>query len=305
MRNAFFILFFLSAVLLVIAPAFSQTDTSKISGKKPKYYIMETDTVPTLLLKPDSIIGKKKKAPKIKKKVFYGFKCKKGFIRTISGNNLTIETFYFLKVWKDPNPMIPDLYVWDLSKNKISKVSKIEVDKKSMYRVLNGPYTKEVNGNMIATGAFYVGTMHARWQLYNRDFVLLDKTTYYKGWPKEAKMIYHDGEHKKIKEVMPYEYGKLQGDYYLFDDKGLVITKGQFENGAKVGVWVDYFPNSINRKRETKYPSDPYDKKTEPIIQKEWNDKGKIVIMDGKVVPEGSKQQKEEDPIKKRLKRSR
>ncbi|MBC7451115.1 MAG: hypothetical protein H7259_06465 [Cytophagales bacterium] len=305
MRNAFFILILISATALLNNPVFSQTDTSKTPVKRPKYYIMETDTVPTLLLKPDSVITKKKKVPKIKKKVFYGFKCKKGFIRTISGNNVTIESFYFLKVWKDPNPMIPDLYVWDISKNKILKVSKIEAEKKLQYRVLNGPYSKEVNGNVIATGSFYVGTMHARWALYNKEFILLDKTTYYKGWPREAKMSYYDGEHKKIKEVMPYEYGKLQGDYYLFDEKGMVITKGQYENAIKVGLWVDFFPNSVNRKREIKYPSDPYDKETQPIVQKEWDEKGRVIIIGGKIVPEGSKQQEEEDPIKKRLKKSR
>ncbi len=286
----------------------AQTDTLLPSGKKPKYYIMETDTVPELMFTPDTIpTRRKRKPPKKKKKVFYELKCKKGFIRTISGtsNNVTMETFYYLKVWKDPNPYIPDIYVWDMSKNKIVKVSKIEADKQPMYRVLHGPYKREINGNLVETGAFYVGTKHARWETYDKNFILTAKTKFYKGWPKEAKIKYFDAEHKKLEEVMPYEYGKLQGDYYLFTDKGNILIKGRYEEGAKVGLWIEYFPNTMNRKRETQYTEDPYDKETKPVIAKEWDEKGKLIIIDGKPIPAGSKQQEEEDPIKKRLKRKR
>ncbi|MGN6646578.1 MAG: toxin-antitoxin system YwqK family antitoxin [Cytophaga sp.] len=309
MKQFFYVRFFFLGIFLLPLLSVAQTDTLLPSGKKPRYYIMETDTTPQLIFIPDTLHTKKKhKAPKPKKKVFYDLKCKKGFIRTISGagsGNVTMEFFYYLKVWKDPNPYIPDIYVWDITKNKIIKVSKIEADKQPNYRVLHGPYKKEVNGNVIETGAFYVGTKHARWELYDKNFTLLAKTKYYKGWPKEAKITYFDAEHRRPKEVMPYEYGKLQGDYYLFTDKGNVLMKGQYENGAKVGVWIEFFPDSPNRKRETKYPDDPYDKETQPVIAKEWNEKGKVIIIDGKPIPEGSKEQQEDDPIKKRLKRKK
>jgi antitoxin component YwqK of YwqJK toxin-antitoxin module len=295
-----------TAILLPIISV-AQTDTLLPSGKRPKYYIMETDTMPELIFIKDTIPTRKRKAPKKKKKVFYDLKCKKGFIRTINtaGTNVTMETFFYLKVWKDPNPYIPDIYVWDISKNKIVKVSKIEADKQPYYRVLHGPYTREVNGNVVETGAYYVGTKHARWETYDKNFTLTAKTKFYKGWPKEAKISYFDANHSKLKEVMPYEYGKLQGDYYLFTDKGNVLMKGRYEDGAKIGTWIEFFPNSPNRKRETKYPDDPFDTATQPIIAKEWDDKGKLVIIDGKAIPPGSKQQEEEDPIKKRLKRKR
>lgn len=307
MKNLFSILISIVTLLLAINSS-AQTDTLLPSGKKPRYYIMETDTVPELMFPADSIpTRKKKKKPKKKKKVFYELKCKKGFIRTISGTsgNVTLERFYYLKTWKDPNPYIPDIYVWDLTKNKILKISKIEADKQPNYRVLHGPYTKELNQIVIERGAFYVGTKHARWEAFDKNDLLIGKTKFYKGWPKEAKITYFDATRRKVKEVMPYEYGRLQGDYYLFGEKGLVVSKGRYEDGAKIGVWIDYFPDSPNRLRETQYAEDPYDKTTEPVIVKEWNEKGKLVIIDGKPVPEGSKQQDAEDPIKKRLKRKK
>ena len=308
MKHLFSISILLVSILLSIN-SFAQSDTVRLpSGKKPRYYIMETDTVPELIFTPDTIPTRKKRKPKKpKKKIFYELKCKKGFIRTISGTsgNVTLERFYYLKTWKDPNPYIPDLYVWDLTKNKILKVSKIEADKQPNYRVLHGPYTRELNGVVTERGAYYVGTKHARWEAFDKNDLLIGKTKFYKGWKKKKKITYFDESRRKVKEVMPYEYGKLQGDYYLFGEKGLVLSKGRYQNGVKIGLWIDYFPDSPNRKRETQFPEDPYDTTTQPVIVKEWNDKGKLVIIDGKVVPEGSKQQEAEDPIKKRLKRKR
>lgn len=307
MKHLFSSLIFLFSAIVLPITTIAQTDTLLPSGKKPRYYIMETDTMPELIFTPDTLPTrrKKRKPPKKKKKVFYELKCKKGFVRTVSGTsgNVTLEKFYYLKVWKDPNPYIPDVYVWDISKNKIIKVSKIEADKQPIYRVLHGPYTKELNGEIIETGAFYVGTKHARWEAYDKNYLLFAKTKFYKGWPKEAKITYYDPTRRKVKEVMPYEYGKLQGDYYSFGEKGDVLQKGRYQDGVKIGLWIDYFPNSPNRLRETQYTDDPSDTKTEPLILKEWNDKGKLIIIDGKPVPEGSKQQEKEDPIKKRLKR--
>lgn len=306
--NSLLVLFSAIVLPVCVLAQTTKTDTLLPSGKKPRYYITETDTMPELIFTPDTIpTRKKRKPPKPKKKVFYNLKCKKGFVRTISGTsgNVTLEKFYYLKEWKDPNPYVPDIYVWDLSKNQIIKVSRIEADKKPFYRVLHGPYVKEYNGVVVETGAFYIGTKHARWEAYDKNFLLIGKTKFYKGWPKEAKITYYDAERRKVKEVMPYEYGRLQGDYYLFGEKGDVLLKGRYQEGAKVGVWIDYFPNSINRKRETKYPDDPADTTTQPLILKEWNEKGKLIIIDGKSIPEGSKEAEQEDAIKKRLKRKR
>lgn len=285
---------------LGIGSGFAQTDSTI---KKPKFYILETDTIPNLLLKPDTSNKKKSKPPKKKKNVFYGYKCKKAFIKTLNGQNTILEIFYVLKEWKDPSPYLQNVYVWDMMNGVVKKMDKKDVANQPQYRILHGPYRKEVNGVVAELGAFYIGGKHARWEKYDKNFTLTDKTKYYKGWPKEAKISYYDSDQLKIKEVMPYEYGLLQGDYYLFTPEGNILTKGQYENGVKVGVWVDYFPNSSKRQRETKYPDSPYES-TPPVIQKEWDEKGKIIILNGQKVDPNTKDNSS-DPIKNRLKKKR
>ena len=103
------------------------------------------------------------------------------------------------------------------------------------------------------------------------------------------------------KEVIPIEYGMKEGDYYLFSENGMVKLKGEYENGVRVGKWTEYFDKSERKLREIQYQEDPYADVTEPVITKEWNEKGNVIIVDGKAVEPGSV--KDEDPIKKRLKR--
>ena len=167
-------------------------------------------------------------------------------------------------------------------------------------KILHGPYQKLYNGEVVEEGVFYIGTKHARWEKYDKKYTLLGKTKYYRGWPKEAKITYFDGAYKKPKEVIPVEYGIIQGDYYLFSDNGMVKMTGQYENGKRVGKWVEYFNNSETRQREIQYQEDSYSEYIEPVIKKEWNERGTVILIDGKPVEAGTV---EEDPIKKRLKR--
>lgn len=285
---------------------YAQIDSVKnTSYKKTKFYILETDTVPEFDKNIDTaFLNKKKKKVKKKKNFFYEQKCRKGFIRSYHGDNEILETFYFLKTWKDPNSFIKDIYVWDMLENKIIKVNNIDAKKIPQYKILHGPYKKEVNGVETELGAFYIGTKHARWEYYDKNFILIDKVKYYKGWPKDAQLSYYDSEQKKLKEVMPYEFGELNGDYYYFTEDGNILNEGQYLNGVKVGLWIEYFPNSTKRKRETRYPSTPFED-TPPIIQKEWDDKGRIIIAEGKAIDPNSSEVEKHDPIKSRLKKRR
>lgn len=274
--------------------------------KKDVFSVLETDSIPEIDMGADTVNaylrkkGKNRKK-KVKKKVFYGIKTRKGFTRVGDGERVTIELFYVLKKYREPNAYVPEIYVWDITTGKIKKVTKVPEDKRQIYKILHGPYKKLFNGEVIEEGVFYIGTKHARWEKYDKKFVLLGKTKYFRGWPKEAKITYFDGEYKRPKEVIPIEYGIKQGDYYLFSENGMVKMKGQYENGIRVGKWVEYFDKSEKRQREIQYQEDPYAEVTEPVISKEWNEKGTIIILDGKPVEPGSVQ--EEDPIKKRLKR--
>lgn len=282
LKPYFFFLFF-----ILTATAYGQIDI-----RDP----FITDTVPDLDLAPDSLVAETKKKKKKKKKVFYGLKCKKSFTRNGVGARETVEIFFYLKEHKDPNPYIPDIYVWDMLTGRVLKIDKLDIEKKPNYKVLHGPYKKMVGGEIVETGIFYIGAKHGRWEKYSNQktetfndeeitySTLIDKTKYYKGWPKEAKISYYDAERKKVKEVIPYEHGILQGDYYFFLENGQILEKGEYKEGKKVGVWVEYFKDRNRRMRETEYPKDPHDTETQPFVKREWDEKGNLIIEDGKKV---------------------
>ncbi|MCU0431099.1 MAG: hypothetical protein MUF42_14135 [Cytophagaceae bacterium] len=259
-----------------------------------------TDSIPDMAIFEDTT-KKDQKAPKPKKNVFYGQKCRRAFAKEGAGPKEVAELFYCLKKPLEVNPYVNEIYVWDLSKGKIIKVNYEDFSKLTIpYKILHGPYAKYVNRKLVERGIFYVGTKHGRWEKYNKDDILIGKSKYWRGWQREAQITYYDVERKKIKEVMPREYGQTTGTYYLFSESGKLITKGSYIDGKKVGMWVDYFPDKTKKQRETQYPKDPYDK-TPPVIIREWDDKGNIIVNNGEKID--PKNAKKEDPIKKSLKK--
>jgi len=298
-----FILFFLFC-LLSSSLVFAQEPAKK----KNVFYVLETDSIPEIDMGADTVnaylrkkgrTGKKKKG---KKKTFYGLKTRRGFTRAGDGERVTVELFFTLKKYREPNAFVPEIYVWDMTTGKIKKVAKIEEEKRKDYRILHGPYTRLYNGEVIEEGVFYIGTKNARWEKYDKKSILIGKTKYFRGWPKEAKIQYFDDARKRPKEVIPYAYGLKEGDYYLFSEKGNIKLKGQYENGRRVGQWVEYFDNTDKRQREIQYGENGYEEEKEPVIMKEWNERGQITMIEGKPVEAGTE---EEDPIKKRLQKKK
>ncbi|MDB5274089.1 MAG: hypothetical protein JWO58_2456 [Chitinophagaceae bacterium] len=296
-----FILCLLSGTLL-----FAQAPANP-PKKKDVFYVIETDSIPEIDMGADTVNaylrkkGKNKKK-KGKKKTFYGIKTRRGFTRAGDGERVTVELFFTLKKYREPNAFVPEIYVFDITAGKIKKVSKIEEGKRKNYRILHGPYKRMYNGEIIEEGVFYIGTKNARWEKYDKKSILIGKTKYFRGWPKEAKIEYFDNERKRPHEVIPYAYGLKEGDYYLFSEKGNIKLKGQYENGRRIGTWVEYFDNTDKRQRELLYGESGYEEQKEPVVMKEWNERGNLIIMDGKPVEAGSV---EEDPIKKRLQKKK
>src|SRR5436190_23209960 len=107
MRNGFFLLFSLFCFLSILPSNAQDFRPDSSSGKTVDF---TTDTVPALLRKKkktfiDTLYEKNsKKEVKKKKRLFYGMKCRKGFIKKGAGNKMTMEIFYYLKTYKDPNP---------------------------------------------------------------------------------------------------------------------------------------------------------------------------------------------------------
>jgi len=317
----FYSILFLIFLSFISPKSFGQIDNNKVA----------TDTIPTLeFAAQEEVIPTKKK--KVKKKVFYGLKCRRGFTAKGEGERMVIESFYFLKSYKEPNPYVKEIYVYDIRKQQIVKLTEINKKDVQFYKILHGPYKKTQNGSVLEEGIFYIGTKHGRWERYapqrkevffnaekssNEEddddekvkkteieySILLDKDKFYRGWPKESRITFYDGAHTKIKEVFPYQFGKLNGDYYHFKENGDILAQGKYIDGKKAGIWVEWHATKKQKKKETKYPKSPYDEdQFEPIVLSEWDEHGQITMQNGQAVEPGKKGA---DPLKERFKRNK
>jgi antitoxin component YwqK of YwqJK toxin-antitoxin module len=218
----------------------------------------------------EPIVTKKNKP---KKKVYYGIKTKKRYTRKGQGDKSTVELFYVLKVHEAPPPYVKDIYWYDFKRREIRKTEKFDPKNGVL---LHGPYKKMLGLVLLEEGIYYKGARHGRWMKYNREGLLDDKEKYYKGWPKESMVSYYDQERKKVKELIPVEYGEREGNYFMFHDNGLLAVQGEYRFNYRVGDWIENYPNG-KRKKLISYGKDPFDKDYKPFIRKEWDENGKEV----------------------------
>jgi antitoxin component YwqK of YwqJK toxin-antitoxin module len=212
---------------------------------------------------------------KRKKKVFFGIKTRKGFTRSGYGNNVSLETFYYLKEPLPVDPYVPEIYWYDFKRKTVRNTGYDPKNTKGA--ILHGPYKRMVDDQVVEQGIFYIGTKHGRWTEHDRNNILTDKRKYYKGWPKESLVRYYDKERTKLKEVIPIQYGKKEGNYYLFHDTGLIAVKGEYENDEKVGKWTEYYKFPHRRKKEVQYAPDAWADDFRPYTSQEWDKRGKQV----------------------------
>lgn len=255
----------------------------------------KTDTMP-ILDNADTIqkflMNQKKKKKKPKKRVFYGYKCGKGFTKKGVGATQSYEIFYFLKKYHAPPEYAKEIYVYDGRKAEIVKLSAIDPKELPFYRILHGPYKKYQGMNVVEEGIYFIGTKHGRWETYRfnkKDTTnyLVTKFKYYKGFPKESKITYYDESNQsKVKEVIPYMNGDMTGTYYYFKENGDPLMHGEYKEGQKAGIWHEYFEDKNRKKREVQYPKDPRLDHFEPYIIREWDEHGTVIIIDGKPAEE-------------------
>ncbi|HEY3402146.1 MAG TPA: hypothetical protein VGK59_02100 [Ohtaekwangia sp.] len=245
---------------------------------EPQEQRFTVDTPVTLDFQKEEEPEVKKKKPK--KKVFYGIKTKKGFTRKGFGERVTYETFYYLKKPEKLQSFVRDIYWYDYARKEIRKTSTFDPAKGVL---LHGPYEKRQGEAVLQKGIFYKGTKHGRWVTYTRDSVLTDKEKYYRGWPKESLVSYYDPmERKKMKEMLPIEFGEKEGYYFLFYENGQLAVQGEYHWDQKVGDWTEYYPNG-KRKKILSFPKEAFDKEVKPYIKAEWNDKGKEIYRNTKM----------------------
>jgi antitoxin component YwqK of YwqJK toxin-antitoxin module len=263
---------FLYPFLFVAVAAQAQQNEPRVQEGQ---FTFETDKPFSLLEldeKIDEPIVVKKKKPK--KKTFYGVKTKKAFTRKGYAPNITVELFYVLKVPEKYSGFARDIYWYDFTRREIRHTDKFDPEKGVL---LHGPYKRMVGQVVLEEGIFYKGAKHGRWMRFDKQDLLDDKDKYYKGLPKESLITYYDPvERKRIKEIVPIEFGEREGYYYLYHENGKIAVVGEYRWDQKVNDWTENYPSG-GRKKIVRYPKEPFDKETHPFIHKEWNDKGKEI----------------------------
>lgn len=236
-----------------------------------------TEKLPDLGLKVKEF-RKQEKARRQKKKKYHtdyeGLSIIRMTTSTGSGERLTQIEFHVLKEYRQPRTYDGLEVYWYDSRNRI--VSKSAIKDKESAQILHGPYKRYVSGNVVEEGNYYIGTKDGRWESYDADYRLLDKTKWKRGFPAESIVNYYDSAHTKVREVIPIQYGKRKGDYLMFYDGGQLMVKGQYDNDLPVGTWNEYYQFRRQRKKVTRYPRYWYED-GEGIVLNEWDEKGKLI----------------------------
>lgn len=238
-----------------------------------------SETLPDLGLKINKSIKKIKKELKATKKEFngkdyQGLKVEKHLVRQGSGANLQFLEFYTLKEFTSPSNYVRHLYWYDTKSNRI--VEGIGREKQNNL-LLHGPYKKYWGEQVMEEGWYFLGAKDGRWELYDKNYNLLNKEYFDKGFYADSEISYYDEQHAKIKEVKPKSFGKVSGEYFLFNESGTLAENGMLDDSVKVGKWVEYYPVGNRRKKEIQYGKDCYDASNAYILY-EYDEKGKITF---------------------------
>ncbi|MFK7899932.1 MAG: hypothetical protein AB8B61_04155 [Cyclobacteriaceae bacterium] len=299
-------LFFIGTFLFCfVRNSFSQSTTNETidTTKYVRFYSFNDPLLLEDTTKIEDINRKLKKKRErgflgiFKKRIFYGHRVRRGYMRSGFGTGTRLEQFHTLKVAVEPSKYIKRIHWFNVKKRKI-EITKGEKVDPNFGLILHGPYSKtDRQGNILEEGSFYVGTKHKRWMEYNKNRtikykkdtleveidqqILLKKVYYDRGWPKDAEITYYDKDKKYVKEVVPIVRGKKEGDYFKFYKNTWYQETGTYANDKKVGLWTEFHPTGRKtslRKNETLYPKDPYDLISKPVLQREWNKKGKLTF---------------------------
>ncbi len=281
--------------------SFAQTDS--LSENLPNQ--LTTDTKPIILLNGDkknrdvatqstsdgeamlfldlkkngSTSKKRNKKNKEPKGYYYGLETKRIFRKYEQGRKTIVETFYYLKDFRNPDPLVDIYYVFDIKSEKIKTLPRINAEN---HLVLHGPYERKENGKVVESGIYYAGTKHGRWENYHSSGVLTNKEIYYKGFPKNTKFVYYDKQKTKIKEIIPMESNYVHGHYIIFFESGAIKEEGNYQYGRRVKRWMSYYDGKAKNAKgqrhiETQYTEDPFDKTIKPYTLREWDEKGKYI----------------------------
>ncbi|TDE08814.1 toxin-antitoxin system YwqK family antitoxin [Dyadobacter psychrotolerans] len=219
----------------------------------------------------------KKEKAKLAKVQYEGIPMESMSIKFGSGERATVEYFHVLKDTKQPlNPYVraTETRYYD---TKTKRLSSSLIKDKQQALLLHGSYKKYTGENLIEEGYYYMGVKDGRWVKYDAKFNLVDKAVWYRGFPAESRIAYYDSAHTQVKEVVPVTFGKVEGEFLQYYKEGQLMASGKYEDGKRVGRWVEYYQFRRQRKKEIQYPKTGWDEEFEPFVLREWDDKGKLL----------------------------
>jgi antitoxin component YwqK of YwqJK toxin-antitoxin module len=258
-------------------PAINLPGNNKISSVEDAKKFMN-ETLPSMA---NSVKAKSKKARKAIEKakldVFDGRNYEKIAIQKKtykkgSGPRMIYQEFYVLKANKKPSYYSRTLFWYDL---KTKKVVEALVRDTQTNILMHGPFKEYRGEGLVKEGYYYLGTKHGLWVEYDKDFNLVDKEYYNKGFYQESIISYYGSDSVKIKEVLPKLYGKTTGNYLKYYEDGTLEEEGRYDDSKKIGKWVEYYNGGNRRKKETQHPGSFFDT-AEPFVLREYDAAGKL-----------------------------
>lgn len=195
-----------------------------------------------------------------------------------SGVRMTAEEAHVVKYVEDEalSPYLQEISIFDPAQ---SRVTTIPLKEAKNAQICHGPFKKYVNQKLVEEGFYYMGVKDGRWENYSPENELENKVYYQKGFLKGSYFQYYDASKKKIKEVIPRQYGKVRGTYQSFYANGNLKEAGKLDDSVKVGVWREYHEvgSGGRLKKEWKYRADKFDT-ADPILIQERDQQSKIIF---------------------------
>ncbi|MFD3394204.1 hypothetical protein U0R10_06200 [Aquirufa sp. OSTEICH-129V] len=220
-------------------------------------------------------------ARRLKKKVlpkdeYEGTKTERRVGNYGNGGRATLEEFNVVKYVEDEavSPYVQEIWWYDPGQSRIVNTP---LKENQRAQICHGPYRKIVNEMVVEEGNFYMGAKDGRWETYDSEGILLTKIYFDRGFPAGSNISYFDAAKLKIKEVIPFVYGKSTGQYLLFYPSGNLALEGKLDEGVRIGRWREFyeFGSGGRLKKELRYGKDKFEE-IEPIIVQERDEKGKI-----------------------------
>jgi hypothetical protein len=195
-----------------------------------------------------------------------------------SGVRMTAEEAHVVKYVEDEalSPYLQEISIFDPAQ---SRVIPIPLKEAKNAQICHGPFKKYVNQKLVEEGFYFMGVKDGRWENYGPENELENKVYYEKGFLKGSYFQYYDVSKKKIKEVIPRQYGKVSGTYQSFYANGNLKEAGKLDDSVKVGIWREYHEigSGGRLKKEWRYKADKFDT-SDPILIQERDQQSKIIF---------------------------